>query len=651
VVTGDPPAPLAVAVVDVAEPARRAIPDTAAVAAPGVGAGDGFGGRRRLGRVIGVAELAHPANVGGSAGALGTVNPPLASPGPYDRPMRTRTKTPGHVPSTRYLIGFVLVAGLVASCASGDDDAPSASALTSTVVSPPRSSDAAATTAADASVAPTTDQQTTLPQTTVAVSTTTTVAETPARDGSQHMHFEVGPIDVQPGQNNIDFEGGIPQPDVDGWITRMQPDLRFDDGSVPPVDVIHLHHGVWLNTSARDSTAGLPERFLAAGEEKTINIFPAPYAYGYSTTDHWTLNYMLHNLTDDPKQVWITYDIDFIPADSPAASGVVAARPIWMDVQNGSVYPVFDVVKGAGGDGQYTYPTEAADPYAGGPNKNEWTVDRDGVLFATAGHLHPGGLHTDLLATRDGRTATLFRSEAKYFEPAGAVSWDVAMTATTPDWAVAVRAGDVLSTTATYDSALASWYESMGIMVVWMADPPPAEAGVTALDPFVTDVSVPGMLTHGHLPENDNHGGAPAADDYLDLTVLPSEAVTDAIKIQDYGYAQGDMSFAAAVPTVAPGGTITYDNLDAPYLNGQWHTITSCRAPCNASTGIAYPIADGDIPFDSGELGLGGPPTANRVTWTTPADLPEGTYTYFCRIHPVMRGAFRIDDDAPAAGG
>ncbi len=210
-----------------------------------------------------------------------------------------------------------------------------------------------------------------------------------------------------------------------------------------------------------------------------------------------------------------------------------------------------------------------------------------------------------------------------------------------------MKAGDVLSTTATYDSERASWYESMGIMVVWMADTPPEASGVVALDPFTTAVDKPGMLTHGHLAENDNHGGQPD-DSYLDLTVLPSEAVTAEIKIQDYGYEKGDMTYAAAVPTVAPGETITYNNIDAPYFNGQWHTITSCKAPCNESTGIAYPLADGEIPFDSGELGLGGPPTANRVTWTVPTDLPEGTYTYFCRIHPVMRGAFRIEE---AVGG
>ena len=46
--------------------------------------------------------------------------------------------------------------------------------------------------------------------------------------------------------------------------------------------------------------------------------------------------------------------------------------------------------------------------------------------------------------------------------------------------------------------------------------------------------------------------------------------------------------------------------------------------------------------IDSGELGVYGPPTANRETWSTPSDLAPGTYTYFCRIHPFMRGAFRV---------
>ena len=68
--------------------------------------------------------------------------------------------------------------------------------------------------------------------------------------------------------------------------------------------------------------------------------------------------------------MWITYDIDFIPDDAPEAADIKPADPVWMDVQNGRVYPVFDVIKGDGEDGEYTYPDDADDPYGDGPPKN-----------------------------------------------------------------------------------------------------------------------------------------------------------------------------------------------------------------------------------------------------------------------------------------
>jgi plastocyanin len=102
-------------------------------------------------------------------------------------------------------------------------------------------------------------------------------------------------------------------------------------------------------------------------------------------------------------------------------------------------------------------------------------------------------------------------------------------------------------------------------------------------------------------------------------------------------------------PVVRAGRSITFKNLDATRRmsarKSAYHTITACRAPCNRSTGVAYPIADGKVTFDSGELGYGpaiGTPAANRDTWKTPKSLKPGTYTYFCRIHPFMRGSFRV---------
>ncbi len=114
------------------------------------------------------------------------------------------------------------------------------------------------------------------------------------------------------------------------------------------------------------------------------------------------------------------------------------------------------------------------------------------------------------------------------------------------------------------------------------------------------------------------------------------------IPISDFVYGRGDMSNSDSVPTISQGQSLTFKNLDAPLGNGIWHTVTACKAPCDGATGVAYPLANAKIQFDSGELGAVGPPTAGTVSWSTPKDLPPGTYTYFCRIHPGMRGAFRV---------
>jgi plastocyanin len=442
----------------------------------------------------------------------------------------------------------------------------------------------------------------------------------------------------------------IPEPAVDGWLVGMSANLRRADGTVPPVDVIHLHHGVWFNVADRDATTGGPERFYAAGEEKTSLSLPAGYGYAFHATDHWAMSYMLHNQLSKPDVVWITYTIDFVPATAPPATGITAARPIWMDVENGKGYPVFDVNKGSGTNGTYTFPDQAANPYPNSDVRNRWTVPADGVLLATSGHVHPGGLHDDLWLTRAGAiapkgtakpgsndTTKLFTSVANYYEPLGNVSWDVSMSATPPSWRPTVRKGDVLSITTTYDSSKASWYESMGIMVVWMANT--TKGGV---DPLTTPVDQPGALTHGHLAENDNHGGALDAEDYEDVGRLPSDVVPSGtvLPIADFAYF-GDMSFAKSIPTVVQGGSLTFRNDDA--AKAIWHTITACAAPCNHSTGIGFPLANGQIGFDSGELGFGTAPAAETNTWSTPKTLPPGTYTYFCRIHPFMRGAFRVE--------
>jgi plastocyanin len=195
----------------------------------------------------------------------------------------------------------------------------------------------------------------------------------------------------------------------------------------------------------------------------------------------------------------------------------------------------------------------------------------------------------------------------------------------------------------------------MGIMVVFYAD----GAAGGAPDPFAQAPDWHGDVTHGHLKENDNHGGRvdsglPDARDMLDGST-PSN-----VDIKGYIYGKGDLSLTGAngrPPVVRAGGSLKFTNLDATKAmtprTSAYHTITACKAPCSATTGIAYPVANASVQFDSGELGYGPylpiagfggkyTPAANRNTWKTPKSLSAGTYTYFCRIHPFMRGAFRV---------
>ena len=454
--------------------------------------------------------------------------------------------------------------------------------------------------------------------------------------------YRYGPVIAAPGHNLI-LVGPvtIERPAGDGYVTRVRPDLVDASGKAPPIEQVHMHHAVMLNLSQKDTTyPSLPQRFYGFAEEKTIGQLPAPYGYPVRSTDVWGINYMLHNETADPKAVWIQYVVDWVPARAPTGRRMKPARPLWIDVQNGKAYPVFDALRGEGRGGRLTYPDGVApDPYGRGPKLNEWRVDRPGTLVAAAGHLHPGGLHVDLSVLRGRSRARLFRSNAKYFDPNGPVSWDLAMTKTPLPWRVGLRRGDVLRVSTTYDTSRASWYESMGLVLAYMAD------GRGGPDPFKHRVYTTGAITHGHLTAANNHGGRPTG--LRDPRSAPDGSTIDnGIGIADFTYMPGDLASSGTLgspPSIRRGGSLQFGNFDS--AGSILHTITACRAPCTGSTGVSYPLANGRVQFDSGQLGFG--PTGytaatNRIDWHTPANLPPGTYTYFCRVHPFMRGAFRV---------
>src|SRR4051794_32906575 len=194
------------------------------------------------------------------------------------------------------------------------------------------------------------------------------------------MRFRWGPVRIAPGQNTISIADDDLLPPRPGWITSFKPNLTYIDGTVPGVDVIHLHHAVWLVGSRGDLRPT-----WAAGEEKTAVREPKGFGWRYRTHDKWLLNHMIHNLTPVATRVYITWEMDFIPLGARAAHGMHEVKTQWLDVMGGSASPVFDAIQGPGHNGRVTFPDDVPNAYGGGPPRNPPAPPPHGPPGRTAG--------------------------------------------------------------------------------------------------------------------------------------------------------------------------------------------------------------------------------------------------------------------------
>ena len=310
----------------------------------------------------------------------------------------------------------------------------------------------------------------------VAPNTEDIASLTPMNDapdtGAERLHFKVGPFTVEPGQNNIANRGAAAQqPPVDGWIVGIRPNLEYANGKTPGVDVIHLHHAVWLNMSAPDLDRSRPAPAVLRGRRGEDDP-QVPRRLRLRVQGDRPLAPRLHAAQ---PHVEARTGVDHVrhrlhPRD--IAGREAHRRP---RTRSGWTFRTArrtrcSTCRGAAGTTASTpIPTTRRIPTAPVPAKNVWTVDQDGTLLGTAGHVHPGGLRDDLWLQRNGAvvpsnrakpgstdTVHLFSSVSHYYEPAGPVSWDVTMSATPDDWRVQVHKGDKLQITATYESKLAS---------------------------------------------------------------------------------------------------------------------------------------------------------------------------------------------------
>jgi hypothetical protein len=309
-----------------------------------------------------------------------------------------------------------------------------------------------------------------------------------------------------------------------------------------------------------------------------------------------------------------------------------------------------------------------------------------GTLVVMGGHLHPGGLLDRVSLVRDGVEKDIHISDAVYWnEDDGTkvggkpTSWDFSMTGVSKDigWNILVKEGDIIRLNAVYETDVASWYENMGIVMSWVA--PGDTSGVDVFAPGVTfnktatgadgngypvtakypnghvapdcvpsatNVCTRGQITHGQMQENANHGSCDINNTCQGLTDKVGPLV-ERIDMAAFTYGVADFGVinANGIPQVKKNTPLLFTNLDT--FDYMWHTATRCKEPCTGPTTVDFPIANGGtgIPgdvmdFDSSELGYGLYP-AQRMDWTLVPDR-EGTFTFFCRIHPSMRGAFKV---------
>lgn len=515
------------------------------------------------------------------------------------------------------------------------------------------------------------------------------------------MNFYFGPFTVPPGQDINRVTVDIPI--HEGFVTAIAPELiDVATGQTPPDLDMHIHHAHWFRASSDPGdeyyTANLAWVF-GTGEEKTQGSFndrsaaePGGPRYGIFMpgAQPQAMIFMLHNKLAVEVNMYILLKVSFVYGTAAQIAGATGCGDL--DVSQGEICSAganfhevkgrlwgstFDVPRHAIGDGIYIHPQDI--PAGDGTRRPTDDLGRmfaapyGGTLIASAGHMHPNGrevvvanlgpagsgCEADL--DNDGLPGTtLFRStKINRYPVAGTRSEEFQMGATKLGFRAPIRLGDRLTQFAIYENGAHASYAAMSYVGVYVdrqqVPAPLGEGGCTAAnmgsylvnDPLGDPTET--ILNHAWRmdvampycgPGFPNPCDRPAADKGEGLE-------TNIVHVAAFAYLPGDLNVdgvLGAPPKVKQGESITFVSEDV--AGNIRHTITSCEWPCNGPYTGNYPQPDGL--FDSGKLGnldyIDGGIVGSDTTpiWQSPTTLEPGLYSYFCRIHPAMRGAFEV---------
>jgi hypothetical protein len=301
-----------------------------------------------------------------------------------------------------------------------------------------------------------------------------------------------------------------------------------------------------------------------------------------------------------------------------------------------------------------------------------YTATVGGMAVHAVGHVHQDGLATVVVnlgpesqpcgdLDNDGLAGiTLYRSRKIDRVPgAWPSSEDFQMGVTQPGWRAPIRAGDRIAQFGLYANRDHAAYQAMtfGAMHVdesanplprggpcTLANTGPVLADGAAGDPTWT---VENRAWVGNPLPVCGEGIGPACDE--PAQVPQGSLYLQEVLISGFSFLPGDQHLAGdlgAPPKISRFAQLRFVNADAGAVVR--HTVTSCAWPCNGPYRANYPLPDGL--FDSDRLGNvdvfdGGsvpPDPQDDAVWRTPHDLDPGLYSYYCRLHPTMRGWFEV---------
>ena len=306
----------------------------------------------------------------------------------------------------------------------------------------------------------------------------------------------------------------------DGYITRFEPDLVRADGTVPPIEQIHLHHGTWLSlptptAAARSSPPARRRRSPRSPRLRHADQGHRPVAAALHGPQRGrAARGRLHHLR---RRLHPAGEGRGARASSPPTRCGSTCGPSATRCSTSSA-------SFGGADGTCTWPTRAVrrlrplrqDDRRPGrcpatAEGTDWTSRPRAASFGgrsrtsrAAPHRHrrpPAprrARRNDIDLVRDGEPQRDLHRRGRVLgprrpdQPGGPpTSWDFSMRSPgCPAGGSTSKPGDILRSNATYDTTIQSTYENMGIAVALLA-PDDADGKPTApgVDPFAAAAS------------------------------------------------------------------------------------------------------------------------------------------------------------------